>query len=78
MNLIYDINAVFDALVDHDAAVMILDADATSALAQSVKTLLADKKRLATLAKNVKAMAQERSDERIVDCIYNLCSTQQQ
>ena len=66
------------ALVDHDAAVMILDADATSALAQSVKTLLADKKRLATLAKNVKAMAQERSDERIVDCIYNLCSTQKQ
>lgn len=66
------------ALVDHDAAVMILDADATSALAQSVKTLLADKKRLATLAKNVKAMAQERSDERIVDCIYNLCSTKKQ
>lgn len=61
------------ALVDHNAAVMILDADAVASLAQVVNTLLADDKRLASLAKNVRAMAQERSDERIVDCIYRLC-----
>lgn len=62
------------ALADRDAAVMILDADATASLADTVTSLLADKERLASLGKNVKAMAQEHSDERIVDHIYALCN----
>ncbi|MDE6317956.1 MAG: UDP-N-acetylglucosamine--N-acetylmuramyl-(pentapeptide) pyrophosphoryl-undecaprenol N-acetylglucosamine transferase, partial [Muribaculaceae bacterium] len=61
------------ALVDHDAAVMILDADATGQLADTVISLLADKKRLATLAANVKAMGLPAADDRIVDHIYALC-----
>lgn len=61
------------ALADRDAAVMILDADATASLADTVTRLLAAPDRLADLAKNVKAMAQEHSDERIVDHIYALC-----
>ena len=61
------------ALADRDAAVMILDADATASLADTVTSLLADKERLASLGKNVRAMAQEHSDERIVDHIYALC-----
>lgn len=62
------------ALADRDAAVMILDADATASLADTVTSLLADRERLASLGKNVKAMAQEHSDERIVDHIYALCN----
>lgn len=62
------------ALADRDAAVMILDADATASLADTVTSLLADKERLASLGKNVRAMAQEHSDERIVDHIYALCN----
>lgn len=61
------------ALADRDAAVMILDVDATASLADTVTSLLADKERLASLGKNVRAMAQEHSDERIVDHIYALC-----
>lgn len=64
------------ALADRDAAVMILDADATASLANTVVRLLADPDRLASLGKNVKAMAQEHSDERIVDHIYALCDKQ--
>lgn len=62
------------ALADRDAAVMILDADATASLADTVTSLLADRERLASLGKNVRAMAQEHSDERIVDHIYALCN----
>lgn len=61
------------ALADRDAAVMVLDADAVAKLAATVNSLLADKERLASLGKNVKAMALEHADERIVDHIYALC-----
>lgn len=65
------------ALADRDAAVMILDADATASLADTVTGLLAAPDRLAALRKNVKAMALEHADERIVDHIYALCDKQQ-
>lgn len=61
------------ALVDHDAAVMILDADATAKLADTVISLLDDTTRLDTLAANVKAMGLQNADERIVDHIFALC-----
>lgn len=60
------------ALADRDAAVMILDADAVSSLADIVTGLLADPDKLATLRSNVKKMAHLNSDERIVDEIYKL------
>ena len=61
------------ALVERDAAVMILDADATEQLADTVNGLLADPDRLAALAANVKAMGLPAADDRIVDHIYALC-----
>ena len=61
------------ALVERDAAVMILDADATAQLADTVNGLLADTDRLAALAANVKAMGLPAADDRIVDHIYALC-----
>lgn len=61
------------ALADRDAAVMILDADAVATLADTVTGLLSHPDRLASLRKNVKAMAQLNSDGRIVDQIYALC-----
>ncbi|MBD5259113.1 MAG: undecaprenyldiphospho-muramoylpentapeptide beta-N-acetylglucosaminyltransferase [Barnesiella sp.] len=61
------------ALVERDAAVMILDADATAQLADTVNGLLADPDRLAALAANVKAMGLPAADDRIVDHIYALC-----
>ena len=61
------------ALVERDAAVMILDADATAQLADTVNGLLADPDRLAALTANVKAMGLPAADDRIVDHIYALC-----
>ncbi len=60
------------ALVDKDAAVMILDADCRKDLASKVKALLADDERRKVLSTNVKKMALVNSDEKIVDEIYKL------
>lgn len=60
------------ALVDKDAAVMILDADCRKDLASKVKALLADDERRKALSTNVKKMALVNSDEKIVDEIYKL------
>lgn len=61
-----------EALVNHDAAVMILDADAEAQLGNAVVKLLNDKSRRDTLRKNVRAMAMERSDDKIVDIIFDI------
>jgi len=60
------------ALVDKGAAVMVMDADARASLADTVLTLLADKKRCDNLSHNAAAMALPDSDEKIVDRIYEL------
>ncbi len=62
------------ALVDRDAAVMILDADARERLADEVTGLLESPKRLETLAANALAMALPDADEKIADHIDELIS----
>lgn len=60
------------ALVDKDAAVMILDADCRKDLASTVNSLLADDSRRVSLSENIKKMALVDADEKIVDEIYKL------
>ncbi|MBD5225977.1 MAG: undecaprenyldiphospho-muramoylpentapeptide beta-N-acetylglucosaminyltransferase [Bacteroidales bacterium] len=61
-----------EALAKCDAAVMILDKDCRSELGGAVTELLRDKKRRDTLSANVRKMALENSDERIVDELINI------
>lgn len=60
------------ALVDKDAAVMILDADCRQKLATEVKALLDDDVMRSSLSANIKKMALIDADEKIVDMIYKL------
>ena len=60
------------ALVDKNAAVMILDADCRKELTSKVKELLADDKHRQDLSENIKKMALVDADEKIVDEIYKL------
>ena len=60
------------ALVDADAAVMVLDADARNQLGNAITSLLNDENKRNTLARNIRSMAMEQSDEKIVDRIYQL------
>lgn len=61
-----------EALVNREAAVMILDADAENQLGDTVVKLLKDKERRETLKKNVRGMAIEGSDDKIADIIFNI------
>lgn len=63
------------ALVDADAAIMILDADAPDSLGSTIVSLLADKPRRDTLAANIKTMAITDSDDKIASIIYNIFDT---
>lgn len=60
------------ALVNRDAAVMVLDADARRDLSGLVASLLADDDRRARLSENIASMALRGSDEKIVDSVYSL------
>lgn len=60
------------ALADRGAAVMILDADCRSRLAETVVGLVADPGRLASLSTNAKKMGLPGADDLIVDQIYKL------
>lgn len=60
------------ALVDRDAAVMVTDAEARTALADTIADLLADEPRRIAIGENAAAMALPASDEKIVDRIYEL------
>lgn len=62
------------ALVAHDAAVMVEDADCQSRLADVIKSLISDSDRRKTLASNISAMALNDSDEKIVDNIIEIIS----
>ena len=60
------------ALVDKDAAVMILDAECKDKLAQEVTSLLNDEEKRSRMSANVLKMALRDADEKIVDTIYNI------
>ncbi len=60
------------ALVDKNAAVMILDADCRGALGAEIISLMRDGRRMATLAKNIGGMALPGADEKIVEAIYDI------
>ena len=60
------------ALVDRNAAVMILDADCRQELAGTVVELLKDPRRREDLGKNAAKMALRDADEKIVDEIYSI------
>lgn len=57
------------ALVDHDAAIMVLDAEANEKLATTVVELLKSPGRLSALSENILRMALTDSDEKIIDII---------
>ena len=60
------------ALVARDAAVMVEDADAATALVPAVTALLADPARREAMSTAISAMALRDSDERIVDIIQEI------
>lgn len=60
------------ALVARDAAVMVEDADAATALVPAVTALLADPARRDAMSTAISAMALRDSDERIVDIIQEI------
>nr|MDE6098343.1 UDP-N-acetylglucosamine--N-acetylmuramyl-(pentapeptide) pyrophosphoryl-undecaprenol N-acetylglucosamine transferase [Muribaculaceae bacterium] len=55
------------ALVNHQAAEMVLDADAAATLADNAIRLVGDRHRLTQLSEGISAMAMHDSDDRIVD-----------
>lgn len=60
------------ALVENDAAEMILDSDAVEQLGKTVKWLLSDTERRKNMSKNISAMALPNAAERIVDHLEEL------
>lgn len=60
------------ALVDKQAAIMILDADAPAQLGDAVVALLKDSTRRDALKTNVRKMALEGSDDKIAGIIFNI------
>lgn len=60
------------ALVEQNAAVMILDGDCRDNLAREIKALLDDENKRQTLSENISKMALRASDEKIVDRIYEI------
>lgn len=61
-----------EALSTRDAAVLVLDKDASTELWPEVERLMADKAARERLSANILAMAERGSDERIADEIYKL------
>lgn len=60
------------ALVDRQAAEMVLDADAREKLGDAIVSLLGDEQRRNAYAENVSKMALRNSDEKIVDAIESV------
>jgi UDP-N-acetylglucosamine--N-acetylmuramyl-(pentapeptide) pyrophosphoryl-undecaprenol N-acetylglucosamine transferase len=60
------------ALVEHDAAVMIPDADAIPNLIPSALKLLMNAEKLTELSKNIRILAEPNSAGRIVDEIVHV------
>ena len=64
------------ALVSHNAAVMIEDAECRSKLADTVISLIGDAERRKTLSDNISRMALKDSDELIVDTIIDIINSE--
>ncbi|MDE6683238.1 MAG: UDP-N-acetylglucosamine--N-acetylmuramyl-(pentapeptide) pyrophosphoryl-undecaprenol N-acetylglucosamine transferase, partial [Muribaculaceae bacterium] len=64
------------ALVNHDAAVMVTDAEAPAKLVDTVLSLISDKERLESMGRNISEMALLNSDETIVDEIIAILKAQ--
>lgn len=64
------------ALVDRDAAVMVLDSDAPAQLGDTVVNLLGDDSRRRLLASNIRGMALRGSDDKIADIIFKILDKQ--
>lgn len=62
------------ALVDRDAAVMILDADAREQLGTAITALINDPARRDSLSRNILKMALPNADEKIADAIDSILS----
>lgn len=60
------------ALANRDAAVMVTDAEAPEKLGQVVAQLMADPERRRQIGLNAAKMALRDSDEKIIDCIYDI------
>jgi UDP-N-acetylglucosamine--N-acetylmuramyl-(pentapeptide) pyrophosphoryl-undecaprenol N-acetylglucosamine transferase len=60
------------ALVEKDAAIMILDADAVAQLGKTTTDLLADTNRRSTMSQNIKKMALNNAAQKIVDKLEEL------
>lgn len=60
------------ALVDNDAAIMILDSNARESLSTAIASLLSDSETRARLAANIKKMALTGADTKIVEIINNI------
>ncbi len=63
------------ALVEHDAAIMIPDAEAVRRLASSIIELLDNPARRVSMSANISAMALKGSDDAIVDKIIEIINT---
>ena len=64
-----------EALVEHGAAVMLLDAEAVERLGEEATRLVADKEKLSKLSGAAAAMAMTDSDEKITDTLLSLINT---
>ncbi|MDE7380747.1 MAG: undecaprenyldiphospho-muramoylpentapeptide beta-N-acetylglucosaminyltransferase [Muribaculaceae bacterium] len=62
------------ALANKGAAILIPDAEAADRLADEIIRLASDNDRLSEMGKNIKALAYEKSDEKIVDEILKIIS----
>ncbi len=60
------------ALADRDAAVMVLDAEAEEKLGGVITELMNDSDKRKSLGENALRMALRDSDEKIIDCIYDI------
>lgn len=63
------------ALVEKDAAVMVLDAEAREKLADEITALIVDNDRRERLAANIVKMARHNADEKIVDIILDIINS---
>lgn len=55
------------ALADHGAAILVPDAECEDSLLSAIRKLINDDNALAEMSRNIKALAYENSDEKIVD-----------
>ena len=65
------------ALVNNDAALMIADSEAEEKLAETILSTIKDNAKLTKMGQNVRKLAMENSDDRIVDHILDIIKSHQ-